>query len=275
MSTALLCMLLYAFQDRVMYIQTLKGCRLPEENAQGKRHPTELGLPCKDIYVKTSDGITLHGWLLKQRMPLECPTVVSLHGNTGNVGHRIPCVLEWYKQLGCNVLQIEYRSYGLSEGVAASEEGLIRDVEAFLKVDLGVDADNIILQGRSLGGAVAIAVAARFPDLVRALIVENTFLSIPTLVSEVPLIGPLRKIWLTHEWDSQKRASAITCPVLLIGGTNDVVTPFAHMEKLYDLLTNARWKRLVRIEGGTHNSSTHTDAVYISAVRSFIEDVLK
>jgi abhydrolase domain-containing protein 13 len=84
--------------------------------------------------------------------------------------------------------------YGKSEGVP-SEHGLLLDAEAFIKVlrenpDLNVDPNQIVLFGRSLGGAVAIAAADEFSEHVKAVIVENTFLSISYMVDS--LVPPLR-----------------------------------------------------------------------------------
>jgi abhydrolase domain-containing protein 13 len=142
--TTLLCLVCYILQDNVMYIPVLKGKKHPRDNLAGRRHPSEVGLPCEDLFVTTSDGIQIHGWLLKQPNPKECFTLVSLHGNSGNTGHRIPNALQYYSELKCNVLQVEYRSFGHNKGTA-SEEGLICDVEAFLRTDLGVNKRMIVL----------------------------------------------------------------------------------------------------------------------------------
>jgi abhydrolase domain-containing protein 13 len=79
--------------------------------------------------------------------------------------------------------------YGKSEG-HPSEQGLLLDAEAFIRVlrenpDLNIDAKQIILFGRSLGGAVAIAAADEFSEHVKAVIVENTFLSISYMVDSL------------------------------------------------------------------------------------------
>lgn len=60
--------------------------------------------------------------------------------------------------------------YGKSKG-HPTEEGLILDVEASLRAlrddaKSGVDTNKIVLFGRSLGGAVALGAAERYPDLV-------------------------------------------------------------------------------------------------------------
>lgn len=63
------------------------------------------------------------------------------------------------------------KRYGKSEGTP-TEEGLILDVEASLRAlkespKSRVDLTKLILFGRSLGGAVALAAADRYPDVVR------------------------------------------------------------------------------------------------------------
>lgn len=37
----------------------------PSDNPPGWRHPTEQGCDTENVEIKTTDGITLRGWLLK------------------------------------------------------------------------------------------------------------------------------------------------------------------------------------------------------------------
>lgn len=41
-------------------------------------------LPFDDVYIGTSDGLTLHGWLLRQPNALKAPTFLYFHGNAGS-----------------------------------------------------------------------------------------------------------------------------------------------------------------------------------------------
>jgi abhydrolase domain-containing protein 13 len=69
-----------------------------------------------------------------------------------------------FQKVRANVLLLDYRGYGLSEGTP-SEEGLLNDADAVLDFALlrrdVIDPSKIFLFGRSLGGAVAVHLAVR------------------------------------------------------------------------------------------------------------------
>lgn len=115
--------------------------------------PNALSLPFENIYFKSLDSTKLHGYLILQPQPLECPTILFLHGNAGNIGHRLPNAKGLYKYLHANVFLLEYRGYGFSEG-HPSESGLYKDAQAALNYLLSrqdIDHSRIIVFGRSLG----------------------------------------------------------------------------------------------------------------------------
>lgn len=94
-----------------------------------------------------------------------------------------------YNHLHCNILMVEYRGYGLSTGVP-SERGLVTDARAaidYLHTRHDLDHTQLILFGRSLGGAVVIDVAADtvYGQKLMCAIVENTFTSIRDMAVEL------------------------------------------------------------------------------------------
>ncbi len=85
--------------------------------------------------------------------------------------------MELVAELNVDVLLVDYRGYGSSSQAAINEEGLRKDAKAVLNyLSENESHTNVVVFGRSLGGAVAIAAAADHPHLVSAIIVENTFL---------------------------------------------------------------------------------------------------
>lgn len=72
----------------------------------------------------------------------------------------------------------------------------------------------------------------------RALILENTFLSLPRLVpSALPVLGPFA--FLCHQkWDSASKVPLIPAeiPMLLLSGVRDEVVPREHMQELWKLV---------------------------------------
>ena len=89
-------------------------------------------------------------------------TIIFFHGNAGNIGHRLQNALGLYSVLNANVVMVEYRGYGKSEG-SPSESGFYQDSEAALDFVLkrpDLEDMPVVLFGRSLGGAVAIRLAS-------------------------------------------------------------------------------------------------------------------
>lgn len=142
--------ILYNAEDKLLYHP-----ELPSHSRVFVPIPSMYGLPYENVYVRTIDGILLHMFFVKQtpeRMHL-CPTIVFLHGNAGNMGHRLHNVVGLYNNLCCNILMLEYRGYGLSEGTP-SEEGLYIDATTcldYLSSRSDINHSEIIVFGRSLG----------------------------------------------------------------------------------------------------------------------------
>lgn len=77
----------------------------------------------------------------------------------------------------------------------------------------------MIAFGRSLGGAVAISLAERFPQQVSAVIVENTFLSVGAMVDVLmPLLAPLKSLVLRIGWHSDLKIRQLRQPIMFISG---------------------------------------------------------
>eukprot|EP00069_Balaena_mysticetus_P005306 bmy_17986T0 len=95
--------------------------------------PMPTGIPHENIFIRTKDGVRLNLILIRytgDNSPYS-PTIIYFHGNAGNIGHRLPNALLMLVNLKVNLLLVDYRGYGKSEG-EASEEGLYLDSEAVL-----------------------------------------------------------------------------------------------------------------------------------------------
>ena len=75
--------------------------------------PAALGLAFEDVFIRTQDNVTINAWLIKSST--ERGTLIFCHGNAGNIGDRLEKILLFH-QMGLNVLIIDYRGYGKSEG---------------------------------------------------------------------------------------------------------------------------------------------------------------
>ncbi|KAJ1549661.1 hypothetical protein HK405_002754, partial [Cladochytrium tenue] len=103
---------------------------------------------------------------------------------------------------------------------------------------------RIVVYGQSIGGAVAFYLASRRPDVVRAVVVENSFLSLPRLVPHVlPVVpGVLARLLCHQVWDSAAAVARVPrgIPLLLLSGGRDELVPPAHMMELLRLARSAR-----------------------------------
>jgi abhydrolase domain-containing protein 13 len=181
--------ILYHAQDNILYHPDL-----PPHSRVFVPVPSQFSLPYESVQIKNADKVQFHAFWI--RHPGEkgrfVPTVVYFHGNAGNAGHRLQNASGIYHYLSCNVLMVEYRGYGLSTGHPC-ERGMFSDARKaidYLHSRHDLDHSQIILFGRSLGGAVAIDLAADavYGSQIFAIIVENTFTSIPDMAVE--LVSP-------------------------------------------------------------------------------------
>lgn len=243
--------------------------------------PAMFDLPFDNLFIPSRDGTQLHLFLVKQpgEQSKKVPTVLYFHGNAGNIGHRLLNVQGLYTSIGCNVALVEYRGYGRSEG-SPSEEGLYMDAQAaldFLVTRQDIATDKIVVFGRSLGGAVAVDLATRTAnkDSIAALMLENTFTSIPDIARILfpfKLIQCLPVWFYKNQFKSHRKACRITQPTLFLSGLADKLIPPQMMNDLY-ITCGAPIKKLARFPGGSHNE-TWTTPNYYQTINYFLDEVL-
>jgi len=218
----LLGVMLFFMQERMIFLPRLPGRQL-------EATPRDVGFDYVDVNFKTADGLTLHGWYIYARNPRG--TVLFLHGNAGNISHRLDSVAIFH-ELGFNTFIIDYRGYGQSEG-KPGEQGTYRDADAawqHLLTERGEDPARIVVFGRSLGGAVAAWLATKQKPA--ALIVESSFTSVAEMAAHLYPYVPVRFI-LRLRYPVIDFVSRITCPVLIVHSRDDEIIPFAMGKALY------------------------------------------
>lgn len=255
---------LYHFQTKLIY-----ASNFPEHSRTQVDNPRRYKIDYEDVTIETHDGEKLTGYLMYQKSD---KTILMLNPNAGNIGHSLPLAEMFYKKMGYNVVTYSYRGYGHSTGIA-NEKGLKIDAQEVIKwmnKDERINKTKVILYGRSLGGAVAFHIASSNDELIEALIVENTFLSIPKVVPNVlPWLGPL--VFLcTEKWETEILISSINSklPILFLSGSRDELVPPRHMTRLYKL-SKSENKQFEKFQKGTHNDTT-IQPEYWEVIHEFI-----
>ncbi|MGQ0634411.1 MAG: alpha/beta hydrolase [Planctomycetaceae bacterium] len=253
------------------------------------------GAQVESVTVNTDDGLQLHGWRLVSDAapgvndagaPLERaagrPLAIFLSGNGGNRGWRLP-IFEPLTAAGADVLIVDYRGYA-ENGGDPTEEGLARDARAVWRYavdDLEVDPRRIILFGESLGGGVAVRLAAELCDAgtpPAGLILLSTFSSLTDTAALHFSWLPVR--WLLQDrFDSISRISRVTCPILSIHGRRDSIVPYELGRRLFDAClpesSNGIPKRMIDLPQADHNDILRADGpTFRRAVRDFVDQVV-
>ena len=211
--------------------------------------PADLGLAFDEVAIRAGDGVRLHGWFLP--VPEARRTVLVCHGNAGNISHRLDRTLLLQAKLGLSVFLFDYRGYGKSEG-SPNEEGTYSDGRAAYQylIDRGLDPDEIVLFGESLGASIAVQLALEKPAA--ALVLEAPFSSIRDMAAAAYPFLPLGRLARTR-YDNLAKIPSIDVPLLVFHGTHDRVVPFAQGERLFDAAPEP--KRFYAISGAGHNDT--------------------
>lgn len=225
--------------------------------------PAALGLAYEDVALTSADGVRLHAWWVPA--PAARRSVLFLHGNAGNISHRLD-KLAVLAGLDASVLLLDYRGYGRSEG-APDEAGTYRDADAayaWLR-DRGLAPETIVAYGESLGGPIATDLAARQP--LGGLVLESAPTSILGVAQHHYPLLPMRWL-LSVRFDALARLPRVHAPLLILHSPRDEIVPFAMAEQLFAAAPGR--KRLVRLDGGHNDAFVVAAEVYQAALREFL-----
>ncbi len=244
--------------------------------------PAQLGLAYREVWLHSADGEQIHGWYVPappQQLDADAATgprtLLFLHGNAGNISHRLESLRFWH-QLGLSSLIIDYRGYGQSSGTP-NETGTYLDALAawqHLQQALHYQPDEILVFGRSLGGAVALGLAhelhAQQSALPAGLILESTFTSVPDLAAELYPWLPVRRL-ARIEYPNLERIGALAIPLLIAHSPDDEIINVAHGRALY-AAANAP-KTWLELQGDHNRGFLITGARYHQAMAEFLHSL--
>ncbi len=247
-----------------MFLETMLVYPIPPL-ARGDWHPA--GLDFEDVHFTSADGTKLHGWFVER--PDARRAILYCHGNGENVGMNADVVGQLSQALDASVFIFDYRGYGHSEG-SPTEAGCIADglaAQRWLAARIGQQTSDVIVMGRSIGGAIATAVAAE--QGARALVLVNSFSRMVDVAANHYPWLPVRLV-MKNRYDSVARMRKYDGPVFQSHGTADWIVPIHFGRELFAAAPHAQ-KQFVEYEGLGHNDpEPHS---YYTKLETFLDDV--
>jgi len=204
----------------------------------------------------------IHGWHFNQFPGHK--TLMFCHGNSGNISHR-SYIIDICRQFELNLFIFDYRGFGNSSG-EPSKKNLKKDGEAayrYLTEYNGIEANEIVIWGESLGGFVAVWTASKFPC--RSLILLSTFSGLDDAITNYFKSGIKRSLaygyssLVSLRYDimpNRKYIGKVKCPVAILHSTDDDIIPYKCAKINYDSVDH-KSKVLIPIKG-KHSSPVIT-----------------
>jgi len=232
---------------------------------RGNWEPTGLGQ--QDIYFESEDGTQLHGWLVEHPQP--AVYILFCHGNAEQVADLAELIYKYHHEYQATVFAFDYRGYGRCKG-RPDERGVLADGRAaqqWLASHCKIKTSDIVVIGRSIGGAVAVDLASK--NGARGLVLERTFSSLPEVASRHFPWLPV-KLLMKNRFESVEKIKAYQGPLLQTHGTADEVVPYESGKRLFQA-ADSEDKEFVVVQNGTHNEP-HPQK-YWMALASFMRKV--
>lgn len=243
--------------------------------------PERAQLAFRDVSLTTTDGTHLHGWWLpaKAGVPVK-GTVLHLHGNGGNMAWHLGGTW-WLPEQGYQVLMLDYRGYGNSEGTP-DLPSVYEDIDAafaWLQEQPDVQGKPLVVLGQSIGGALAVHYLAEHPEQrerLKGLVLDGTPASyretarytLGTSWATWALQWPLS--WLIPDGDSAIEGipRLAGTPTLIFHSLDDNQVPLHNGLELYKA---APLPRVLQLTRGGH-VQTFSDPAWRQVMVKWLED---
>ncbi len=204
--------------------------------------------------IELPGGERLALWWLPQPRD-NAPALLYLHGTFRNLYQNQPKI-DALRDAGYAVLAVDYRGWGDSTPLVPTEAGILADADVAWQAlrRRQPDASRRVIYGHSMGGAVAVALAASLKggQDYAALVLEATFTNLPDVAREAGWLGRIAARFSPVQFDSLARIARVDAPVLMLHGSADDTVPIVLGRRLRDALPGAQ-VRWIEFEGGSHS----------------------
>jgi len=256
----LIVLLMFLGQSRLIFLP----------NTPSRAHiatPQDVGLTYETVDIVTDDDIALSAWFVPAQNARG--VLLFFHGNAGNISHRLDS-LHQFHELRLSTLIFDYRGYGESEG-KVSEQGTYADALAawrYLTEQRGIAPSQIVLFGRSLGGAIATYLADnRTPA---GLIIESGFTSVPDMAAQLYPWLPARQL-ARIEYPTADYLAGVSSPVLIAHSPDDDIIPYRHGRDLFERANEP--KTFLEMRGGHNDGFLVTGPEYRNGLDTFLTSI--
>lgn len=297
--------LLFALSYALMCAACLHSRKMTEnldreiQRATFARHAEQIGAgidwfrqqPSREVQVRSYDGLTLYGRFLPHENARG--TILLFHGWRSAGLLDFSCGLKMYYEQGLNLLLVDQRSHGKSEGryitYGVRERHDVRTWVEWHNRAIGAHCP-VLLGGLSMGATtVLMACGEALPKNVRGVIADCGFTSpdaiIRKVISDRKL--PSAPIAAMIDWQTRlfagfrlKEYSTLTAmrsnrlPTLLVHGEGDAFVPCEMSRQAYDACAAAD-KTLLTVPHAGHGQSYLLEPERYGAVlRDFIDRAL-
>ncbi|KLI60332.1 alpha/beta hydrolase [Brachyspira hyodysenteriae] len=238
----------------------------------------------KDVYTTSSDNLKLHAHLINNNSNVY---VIIVHPYEAR-GSYMKYFIEKFYNMGFNILAIDLRTHGESEGKIYSLGYLERlDVLAWIKyINDNYNNSQIILYGISMGAnAVMMCCNEDNTNNVKAIIEDAGFtnayeqlkrrldmaykFSFLPIVEATSLMAKIRLGFSFKYIDVKKRVAMSKIPILFIHGDKDELVDYNMVNKLYDACSSEKEKLIIK--DGHHISAVFSNEnLYWNTIKNFI-----
>jgi dipeptidyl aminopeptidase/acylaminoacyl peptidase len=226
--------------------------------------------PYEQIDLPRADGARQFAWVMRRGGSDAGPWVLYLHGNAATIASKVN--ISHYAELralGLNVLAPEYRGYAGLDG-QPSEAALEIDARAgydYLRVTRNIAPARLVIYGWSLGGAVAVNLAAQTEQA--AVILEGAPAALVDIGQQRYPFFPIRLI-MRNPFNSIGKIERIRSPILFLHGADDAVIPIAEGRRLFEAARGE--KTFVEIRGGHVSASEADTERFYGSIRQFLKE---
>ncbi|WP_235298159.1 alpha/beta hydrolase [Portibacter marinus] len=230
----------------VSFLYTVQKKLIFRPDSLSKDHTFQFDIPFEEFNLEHENGQMVNSLYFPSEESKAL--VIYFHGNSRNLqhwGNYLPDVV----QRGYDVVAIDYRGYGKSDG-DVSEEGMYEDAElVYAWAEEHHPNKKIILWGRSLGTGVASHLSTHHPA--EKLILETPFYNMPELVkTRFPIL--IVPVEMKYKFPNHLNIQNNKMTTLIIQGTKDFIVPLKSASKLKKILETE--DHFFTIEGAGHRN---------------------